>query len=322
MSNKVVLITGATDGIGKLAAQKFLIAGNTVIITGRSEEKLDATATWLRQQQKEQHNDTPTEGLLYTLLLDLTSLESVRQAVDSFQSLGLNKKIDVLINNAGTTTSELEYVPETREVEKTIFVNAVAPWYFTQLLLPHINNDNNNSSRIIFITSSLHDPNVRGGRKSKNPMPTDLTLDYLDGQSAWESMLFYKVSKVTQIWLALVLAKQEKGKRKVMAVCPGFVPTTQLNRNSSWFLQLIMYHVLSRMSFATSEQDAANDYVYYAHDDEEEKEAEEQDGNEGGLYYYRKRKIEEPSSDAKNMDKAKEFWNKVCDICHVPGKKL
>ncbi|KAI7854603.1 hypothetical protein BDC45DRAFT_568858 [Circinella umbellata] len=314
--SKVILITGATDGLGKLAAQKLLMAGNTVIITGRSKEKLEATATWLRQQQKEQNNTT-SEALLYTLLLDLTSLESVRQAVDSFESLGINKKIDVLINNAGTTTQELEYVSETKVVEKTIFVNAVAPWYFTQLLLPHI-NDNDKDSRIIFITSSLHDPKVRGGRNSKNPMPTDLTLDYLDGQNAWESMLFYKVSKVTQIWLALVLAKQEKGKRKVMAICPGFVPTTQLNRNTSWIVQFIMYHVLSRMSFATSEEDAANDYLYYAHDDQKEEEQED----DGGLYYYRKRKIEEPSVDANNMDKAKEFWNKVCDICHVPDKKL
>ncbi|KAI9490508.1 hypothetical protein BDB00DRAFT_790271 [Zychaea mexicana] len=306
MSDKVVLITGATDGLGKIAAAKFLAAGNTVIITGRSETKLNATATWLSDQQQQQQTTR-----LYTIFLDLASLESVRQAVDAFRALGLGK-IDVLINNAGTTTYEREYVAETTAVEKTVFVNAVAPWYFTQLLLPHMNDAT--GSRILFVTSSLHDPNVRGGqRKNDKGLPTHVTLDSLDGHIAWESMLFYKISKLTQLWLASVLGEQLKSQRiQVIALCPGFVPTTSLNRNTSWFLRLLMYYVISRMSFATSEEDAADDYVYYAHDEEIEREG----------FYYRKRQVAEPSEDARNSDKAKQFWNMTCDICHVPEKRI
>ncbi|KAI9247499.1 hypothetical protein BDA99DRAFT_526034 [Phascolomyces articulosus] len=318
MSDKVILITGATDGLGKVAAQKFLAAGNTVIITGRSEKKLEATTIWLRQQQQHLSNKNNSSSSssssymtnkisLHSILLDLSSLESVRRAVESLQSLGLEKKISVLINNAGTTTYELEYVSETTVVEKTVFVNAVAPWYFTQLLIPLMDHE---QGRILFVTSSLHDPTVRGGRKqNETSMPDDIPLDYLDGHTAWESMLFYKVSKVAQLWLALVLAQQLKN-IKVIALCPGFVPTTQLNRNTSWFLRLIMYYLLSRMSFATSEEEATNGYVYYAHEEYEEG------------FYYRKRQVAEPSKDVKNMDKAIKFWNMTCDICHMSEKKL
>ncbi|KAI8142482.1 hypothetical protein BJV82DRAFT_494319, partial [Fennellomyces sp. T-0311] len=245
----VVLITGGTDGLGRVAALKLLQANDIVVITGRSESKLNSTIAWLRQQ---------TEcGTLHTLMLDLASLDSVRQAAESFKQLNL--ELDVLINNAATITSEREYVSDTKTVEKTVFVNAVAPWYFTQLMLPLV------KQRILFVTSSLHDPNVRGGQRSpEEAVPTDLRLQFLDGRAAWHSMQFYKVSKVAQLWLAAVLHQQHP--EKVIAFCPGFVPTTSLNRNASWVLRLIMYYVISRMSFATSEDQAASDYVYYAHE--------------------------------------------------------
>jgi NADP-dependent 3-hydroxy acid dehydrogenase YdfG len=88
--NKIILITGATSGIGKACAVKFASAGDDVIITGRRNERLMELKTQLEKEYSIQ---------VLPLCFDVQN----RQAVtDSFASLPAHwQKIDVLINNAG-----------------------------------------------------------------------------------------------------------------------------------------------------------------------------------------------------------------------------
>jgi 3-hydroxy acid dehydrogenase / malonic semialdehyde reductase len=88
--NKIVLITGATSGIGKACAQKFAMAGCDVIITGRRNERL----TELKLQLEKEYSIR-----VLALCFDVQN----RQAVDTaFKNLPQQwQKIDVLINNAG-----------------------------------------------------------------------------------------------------------------------------------------------------------------------------------------------------------------------------
>lgn len=89
MQNKVILITGATSGIGEGCARKFAAMGSDLILNGRNVEKLNSLKAEL----------TATGADVLTLPFDVRDREAMRRAIDSLE--GKWKNIDVLINNAG-----------------------------------------------------------------------------------------------------------------------------------------------------------------------------------------------------------------------------
>jgi NADP-dependent 3-hydroxy acid dehydrogenase YdfG len=86
----LVLITGATSGIGKSTAQLFAKNGHDIIITGRREDRLKEIKTQLESDFKTK---------VTTLCFDIRKLSEVETAISTLSSE--NKKIDVLVNNAG-----------------------------------------------------------------------------------------------------------------------------------------------------------------------------------------------------------------------------
>jgi 3-hydroxy acid dehydrogenase/malonic semialdehyde reductase len=86
----LVLITGATSGIGKSTAQLFAKNGHDLIITGRREDRLKEIKTQL---------ETAFKIKVTTLCFDIRKLSEVENAISTLSSE--NKKIDVLVNNAG-----------------------------------------------------------------------------------------------------------------------------------------------------------------------------------------------------------------------------
>jgi 3-hydroxy acid dehydrogenase/malonic semialdehyde reductase len=88
--SKIVLITGATAGIGKACAEKFAQAGWNLIITGRRKERLEE----LEQQLQDTYNVK-----VLTLHFDVQEVEEVKKNIRGIKSPWRN--IDVLINNAG-----------------------------------------------------------------------------------------------------------------------------------------------------------------------------------------------------------------------------
>lgn len=295
MASKTILVTGGTDGLGRASVIKLLKLGHTVVMTSRSEKKTQETMDLVRSQ-------VGSTDKLHKITLNLDSLESIRQAVDEFNALGL--PLDVLINNAGLITAEREFSPDTQRVEKILFVNFVATLYFTLLLEPKLHE----GSRVWFVTSSLHDPEVKGG----GGKAIELELDNLDGSKEWDSMGFYKISKLAIIYATYLLAGRLSSKKvMVNAFCPGFVPTTGLNRESGLLLRLGMKYILSRLSFTVSEDDSSNDYVYYATTDDVTQ--------TGG--YYRKREKTNSSKASYDLEAGKQVWNVACDICELDNMK-
>jgi len=88
--NTIVLITGATSGIGKACAQKFAAAKFNLILTGRRADRLEIL-------KKELENDHQIEVL--TLCFDVQDKEAVFNAVNNLPEAW--KAIDILVNNAG-----------------------------------------------------------------------------------------------------------------------------------------------------------------------------------------------------------------------------
>src|SRR4051812_31865004 len=91
MKNKIVLITGSTDGIGKQTALELAKRGAYVILHGRSELKAKQTLEEIQEK-------TGSRNLEY-LCCDLASLKSVREFAEEFKKR--HDRLHVLINNAG-----------------------------------------------------------------------------------------------------------------------------------------------------------------------------------------------------------------------------
>ncbi len=121
---KTVLITGATDGIGKETALMFAKVGATVLIHGRNPSKIKATMEALHQANP--------KGQFFSYQADFSSLDDVRAMASKI--LAEHKRIDILINNAGL-------YPDNRVItkdgfEQTLQVNYLSAFLLTNRLMP------------------------------------------------------------------------------------------------------------------------------------------------------------------------------------------
>lgn len=120
---KTILITGSTDGIGKLAAIQFAKEGHEVFIHGRNAEKL----TRVIAEIKESSNNSNVNGCV----ADFSDLKAVKQMATEIK--GSLSKIDVLINNAGVFKSPVSMTEEGLDIR--FAVNYFAPYLLTQELI-------------------------------------------------------------------------------------------------------------------------------------------------------------------------------------------
>jgi NAD(P)-dependent dehydrogenase (short-subunit alcohol dehydrogenase family) len=147
MSGRVVVVTGASDGIGAAAARSLTARGDRVIVVGRSEEKTQRVAGEL---------DAPY------YLADFSNLDDVRKLAQRLKTD--LPRIDVLANNAGGVMGARLLTVDGFEL--TIQVNHLAPFLLTHLLLDTLTT----SKATVIATSSL--ANRRAGKLD----PDDLTL--------------------------------------------------------------------------------------------------------------------------------------------------
>lgn len=143
MMKKHILITGSTDGIGKLTAIKFAKEGHTVYLHGRNEEKLSKVITEI----KEVSNNDNIEGFV----ADFSDLGAVNNTAEKIKSEV--PKLDVLINNAGIFNSAKATNKDGLDLR--IVVNYLAPFVFTNALMPLLETSTN--SRIINLSSAAQD---------------------------------------------------------------------------------------------------------------------------------------------------------------------
>ena len=125
MNQKIVLVTGATSGIGKACARKFAQGGYDLILTGRKADQLKALAEELRQ-----------EGVKTKILVfDVRDREAARKAVESLEDQW--KQIDVLINNAGLALGlDKEYQGNPEDWDVMIDTNVKGLLTMTRLIVP------------------------------------------------------------------------------------------------------------------------------------------------------------------------------------------
>jgi retinol dehydrogenase 14 len=199
MSGKIVLVTGATSGIGESTARGLAAMGATVIVAGRSEERAQAASERIQRGGG--------TGKVHVLVGDLASQRDVRALARDF--LDRFDRLDVLVNNAGVDVGRRWVTPE--GLELTFAVNYVAPFLLTTLLLDVLQASA--PSRILSVASAAH----RAGRIDFD----DLQSERRFGQRA------YNNSKLALVAFTYELARRLHG-TGVTANCvdPGFVRTS------------------------------------------------------------------------------------------------
>ena len=148
--NKIVLITGATSGIGLACAKKFAENGDKLILTGRKEQRLAEISNSLKEKNVK----------VLTLAFDMRDREA---AIQSYNNMPEEwKEIDVLVNNAGLALGlEPEYEGSLEDWETMIDTNIKGLLTMTRLVVPGMVK--RNRGHIINVGSIAGDAAYAGG---------------------------------------------------------------------------------------------------------------------------------------------------------------
>ena len=149
-SAKVYVVTGATDGIGRLTAQKLGQDHLHVAVHGRTQSKVDAVVAEVEQGG----------GTARGFVADLSSMQDVRRLGNEIAEA--YDRIDGLLNNAGTFSGDYtgKRVVTEEGNEYSLAVNVLAPFLLTSLLLDRVR-----ASGCLLYTS----PSPRDQRGSRMP---------------------------------------------------------------------------------------------------------------------------------------------------------
>lgn len=199
MNGKTVLITGATNGIGKATATELASLGATVVITGRDRARGQAVLEEIRSKTGNSKLDL--------LVADLSSQAEVRRLAAEFKAK--YPRLNVLVNNAGgffdarqTTVDGLEY---------TFAFNHLAYFLLTNLLLDTLKASA--PSRIVNVSSAAQS----SGK---------LNFDDLQAEKRYSGMAAYNNSKLANVLFTYELARRLQGSGvTVNALHPGVVNT-------------------------------------------------------------------------------------------------
>ena len=194
----VVLVTGATGGIGWATAAELARRGAHVIVHGRTAAKAEAAAEDLRRQ---------THGELESIGADLNTVAAVeglaRAVVERWD------RLDVLINNAGVFKQQRELTPD--GLEMTWAVNHLAYFGLTNDLVELLRASA--PSRIVCVSSNTH-------------RSAQLDFDNLQGERHYDGYEAYSRSKLCNVLHAYALARRLAGSGvTVNALHPGVIRT-------------------------------------------------------------------------------------------------
>ena len=206
---KTILITGATDGIGKHLAKKLASKGHHVILHGRNPQKLELVLQEVRA--------VSLRGRVSSYLADFSKLDDVYRFVEEikreFQS------IDVLFNNAGLYAGK-ERKASAENVELTFMLSVLVPYILTTELSPLL--EKAADGRVINTSSYMHH-----FAKVK-----DLDFGF---ENNYNPGLAYNNSKLYTIWMTRYLSRDfflSGSSITVNAYHPGLI-STNLGNDSS-----------------------------------------------------------------------------------------
>lgn len=274
---QVVVLTGGTSGIGRIAARKLAARGATVAVVGRN-----------RTRGKRLAGSTAGGGTIRFHRADLAAQSKVRslagELLDSYD------RIDVLAHNAGLSAQQRR---ETEDgIERTLAVNHLAPYLLTHELCDRVRASA--PSRVVVTASGIH-------RRA--------TLDFADLQfrSGYDALSAYARSKLANVAFTLELADRLDD---VTANCfhPGFVPSTNLFRDAKLRTRLTMRALSVVPGVGTSPGTGARRLVRLATDSAFADRTGDYVGDDG---------TEPPASEARDPAVRERLWTRSAELVGV-----
>jgi NAD(P)-dependent dehydrogenase (short-subunit alcohol dehydrogenase family) len=280
LGGKVCLITGATSGIGLVAARELVRRGARVVLVGRSPARAEAAVSLVRSA-------TGNPDVEF-LLADLSSQQQVRELARQFRAK--YPRLDVLVNNAGGIWMRRELTVD--GIERTFAVNHLAYFLLTNLLLDTLTPSA--PARIVNVSSRAH-------------WRATLDFDDLMGERGYGGWKQYCRSKLMNLLFTYELARRLEGTGvTVNALHPGWV-ATGFAANNGWKGHLIR---LAARLFALTPEQGARTLVYLASSPEV--------AGVSGRYFARERAV--PSSPASHdQAAARRLWDLSAAMTGLPS---
>ncbi len=236
LNRKVVLVTGATSGLGKVVALELAKTGVEVVIVGRDAAKTRMTA----REIEEQGSNSSVGGLV----AELSSMAEVRRLATDFRTR--YSRLDVLINNVGAIFARRQVTVD--GYERTFALNHLGQFLLTNLLLDVVRASA--PSRIVNVSSGSH-------------VGAKIDFDDLQGQRRYGigGGRAYGQSKLANIMFTYELARRLAGTGVTAnALHPGTVATTFGESNGGLMgLGMKLFH-----RWAISPEEGADTIMYLA----------------------------------------------------------
>jgi NAD(P)-dependent dehydrogenase (short-subunit alcohol dehydrogenase family) len=267
---RVCLLTGATLGIGRAAAEALVPMGMELVLVARDRARLEALAAELRQG---------TPGARVGVISgDLSRMSEVRRIAREF--LATHDRLHVLANNAGAIFTERQLTPE--GMERTLALNHLAYFVLTEELLPVLRAST--PARIVSVSSDAH-------------MGMRVELDDLNyARGRYRPLVAYGRSKLMNILFTRELARRLEGTGVTANTYhPGFV-RSGFGQNNPGFLGKF---IKVGQVFARTPERGARTLVYLATSPEVDVVS--------GKYFHDERQSR-TSAAGQDMEMARRLW--------------
>lgn len=270
MTQKIILVSGATDGIGRVTALHLARTGGQVILIGRDRAKAERVVDRIKRDS--------TNAAVDFELADLSSQSDIRALAGLLNDR--LEHLDVLVNNVGAWFQRRRLSAD--GIEMTFALNHLGYFLLTGLLLKKLRHAP--AARIVNVSSMAH-----RGRQ--------VDLDDPQGAARYSGWRAYQASKLANIHFTVRLAEILDG-TGVSANClhPGFVASKFAHNNGGW---LKWSMILAQQLGAISETKGARTSVHLAASDAVE-------GVSGK--YFDKCKIAESSAESHDREARERLW--------------
>ena len=272
LNNKTIVISGATNGIGKAAAIELSKENPKLLFTYRNQNLADELLAEIK--------DISPNTQIHSVYCDFSDQDSIKKCTNEINDLCAN--IDVLINNAGVVNTSYH---ETGEgIENTFAVNHLGYFLFTNLLLQKLKG--HDETRIVNVSSAAHS-------FVKEMQWEDINFKNNFGQG----LRSYGQSKLANLLFTRYLAiKLSPDNISVNAIHPGGVNTSLGSQNKAWYSKPLR---LMLRPFFRSPLKGAESIIYLA--------TKQDDGVTGE--YFVDSKIAKSSTYSKNLEEAHKLWD-------------
>jgi retinol dehydrogenase 12 len=282
LAGKTCLVTGATNGIGRVSARALAVMGAKLFLVARDPQRAEETRAEIAR--------AAPNADVRVILADLSSQAEVRRAAADFLATG--EALHVLLNNAGVT--QLKRTETVDGIETTFAVNHLAYYLLTRLLLERIRASA--PARIVNVASDAH---RFGG---------PLDFDDLGATKKFTWMGVYGRSKLANILFTRELARRLEGTGvTVNALHPGAVRTGLGMNNDALVMKLLVALV---RPFMRSPEKGAETSIWACSAPELAKVTGR---------YFSDRREREPNALAQDDDAARRLWDVSARLVNLPA---